>query len=164
MSLTRTVPAAVPSVFHSSSPCVGSPSVLEKKTVPLTFTRLTPPTALSSTVPEAVPSLFHRPTFVPSDTEARRDPLSSVIAKDVELGRRGLGSTTRAVPAPGPAEGTSRPSSGSRRRGRPKGRRPRLPRVRRAEPGHRHRRHGVRRFMVVPPQGERVRGQWVGSG
>ena len=37
MSLTRTVPAAVPSLFHSSSPCVPSSAV--KNSVPLTFVR-----------------------------------------------------------------------------------------------------------------------------
>ena len=37
MSLTRTVPAAVPSLFHSSSPVV--PSLAEKNSVPLTFVR-----------------------------------------------------------------------------------------------------------------------------
>ena len=38
MSLTRTVPAAVPSLFHSSVPCV--PSLAAKNSVPLTFVRL----------------------------------------------------------------------------------------------------------------------------
>ena len=37
MSLTRTVPAAVPSLFHSSAPCV--PSSAAKNSVPLTFVR-----------------------------------------------------------------------------------------------------------------------------
>ena len=37
MSLTRTVPAAVPSLFHSSLPCVPSSAV--KNSVPLTFVR-----------------------------------------------------------------------------------------------------------------------------
>ena len=37
MSLTRTVPAAVPSLFHSSSPVV--PSLAAKNSVPLTFVR-----------------------------------------------------------------------------------------------------------------------------
>ena len=38
MSLTRTVPAAVPSLFHSSVPLVASSSA-EKNSVPLTFVR-----------------------------------------------------------------------------------------------------------------------------
>ena len=38
MSLTRTVPAAVPSLFHSSWPVV--PSSAAKNSVPLTFVRL----------------------------------------------------------------------------------------------------------------------------
>ena len=38
MSLTRTVPAAVPSLFHSSCPFVPSSAV--KNSVPLTFVRL----------------------------------------------------------------------------------------------------------------------------
>ena len=37
MSLTRTVPAAVPLLFHSSEPCV--PSLAAKNSVPLTFVR-----------------------------------------------------------------------------------------------------------------------------
>jgi parallel beta-helix repeat protein len=37
MSLTSTVPAAVPSLFHSSPPCV--PSLAEKNSVPFTFVR-----------------------------------------------------------------------------------------------------------------------------
>ena len=37
MSLTSTVPAAVPSLFHSSTPCV--PSLAVKNSVPLTFVR-----------------------------------------------------------------------------------------------------------------------------
>ena len=63
MSLTSTVPAAVPSLFHSSLPCVPSSAV--KKSVPSTAVRTRgtmPPVglmSLTSTVPAAVPSLFH---------------------------------------------------------------------------------------------------------
>ena len=37
MSLTKTVPAAVPSLFHNSPPCV--PSLARKYKVPFTFVR-----------------------------------------------------------------------------------------------------------------------------
>src|SRR5262245_24181779 len=69
MSLTRTVPAAVPSLFHSSWPLV--PLEAEKNNVPLTFVsswtfelepyELPPPgrMSLTRTVPAAVPLLFH---------------------------------------------------------------------------------------------------------
>src|SRR5262249_14158790 len=64
MFLTRTVPAAVPSLFHSSTPF--EPSNALKKRMPLKFVRLvghefSVPGAISltRTVPAAVPSLFH---------------------------------------------------------------------------------------------------------
>ena len=64
MSLTRTVPASVPSLFHSSLPL--TPSSAEKNSVPPTAVRSSmsepePPGSMSltRTVPAAVPSLFH---------------------------------------------------------------------------------------------------------
>ena len=66
MSLTRTVPASVPSLFHSSAPW--SPSSAAKNSVPFTAVRLSGPydsrtgsglMSLTRTVPAAVPSLFH---------------------------------------------------------------------------------------------------------
>ena len=64
ISLTRTVPAAVPSLFHSSLPVSGWKAL--KKSVPLIFrSRATPAEpapgtmSLTRTVPAAVPSLFH---------------------------------------------------------------------------------------------------------
>ena len=71
MSLTRTVPAAVPSLFHSSAPWVVSRAT--KKRVPLksvsdelrkTLTALELPglMSLTSLVPLLVPSLFHSST------------------------------------------------------------------------------------------------------
>ena len=71
MSSTSTVPAAVPSLFHSSTPLV--PSLAVKKSVPFTFVSdrglespLPARMSLTSTVPAAVPSLFHSSTPVPS--------------------------------------------------------------------------------------------------
>ena len=62
--MTRTVPASVPSDFHSSSPWV--PSEALKNTVPLTLVRergaadpLPARRSLTSTVPASVPSDFH---------------------------------------------------------------------------------------------------------
>src|SRR5262245_49223373 len=59
MSLTSTVPAAVPSLFHNSVPC--GPSLAEKNSDPFTSVMLPGESAneLSMTVPAAVPSLFH---------------------------------------------------------------------------------------------------------
>ena len=64
MSLTRTVPASVPSLFHNSSPLLGSFAL--KKSVPFTLVRvrgdeLSLPgwMSLTRTVPASVPSLFH---------------------------------------------------------------------------------------------------------
>ena len=64
MSLTRTVPAAVPSLFHSSVPL--APSSAVKKSVPSDVRQvrgLELPVpglmSLTRTVPAAVPSLFH---------------------------------------------------------------------------------------------------------
>ena len=61
MSVTMTVPAAVPSLFHSSMPFV--PSLAVKKSVPSTFVRLLGLSrrvdVLDQQVPAAVPSLFH---------------------------------------------------------------------------------------------------------
>src|SRR5262249_26859185 len=60
MSLTSTVPAAVPSLFHSSVPCV--PSLAVKNSVPLTLVKLLgkegPPgvMSLTTTVTVAVPT------------------------------------------------------------------------------------------------------------
>ena len=64
MSLTRTVPAAVPSLFHSSRPC--APSSAVKYSVPSTFVRSRgirsrPPGLMSlpARCRPSVPSLFH---------------------------------------------------------------------------------------------------------
>src|SRR5438552_18499978 len=62
MSLTRAVPAAVPSLFHNSGPCV--PSFAWKYSVPFALIRSrrdepAPPglMSLTSTMPAVVPSL-----------------------------------------------------------------------------------------------------------
>ena len=84
MSLTRAVPAAVPSLFHSSQPCV--PSSAEKNSVPLTFVRslgskraAAGSMSLTRTVPAAVPSLFHSShPCVPSLAAKNSVPLTFV--------------------------------------------------------------------------------------
>ena len=78
------MPAAVPSLFHSSRPFV--PSLAEKNSVPFTFVRLTGPPELgpglmsfTSTVPAAVPSLFHSSSpFVPSLAAKKSVPFTFV--------------------------------------------------------------------------------------
>ncbi len=66
MSLTRTVPAVVPSVFHSSKPC--TPSSAVKKRVLLTTSSsviwnvLDALKVRTTCVPAPVPSLFHKST------------------------------------------------------------------------------------------------------
>ena len=72
MSLTSTVPAAVPSLFHSSVPKSGWNAV--KKSVPLTLVSqegLEDPApglmSFTSTVPAVVPSLFQSSNPVPKD-------------------------------------------------------------------------------------------------
>src|SRR5262249_62029051 len=69
MSFTITVPASVPSLFHSSAPLAGVDAL--KNSVPLMLVMLRgnalaapAPISFTSTVPAAVPSLFH--TSVPS--------------------------------------------------------------------------------------------------
>ena len=63
MSFTKTVPAAVPSVFHSSLPCV--PPLAVKYVTPLTTTGLfglelvLVLMSLTRRVPVAVPSLMY---------------------------------------------------------------------------------------------------------
>src|SRR5207302_660138 len=67
MSLTRTVPAALPSLFHNSRPF--TPSSATKNSVPPTAVRypgyepeLAGLMSLTRTVPAALPSLFHSST------------------------------------------------------------------------------------------------------
>ena len=82
--LDQTVPAAVPSLFHSSTPCV--PSSAAKNSVPLTFVRslgyelaLPGLMSLTRTVPAAVPSLFHSSCpCVPSSAAKNSVPLTFV--------------------------------------------------------------------------------------
>src|SRR5262245_60070145 len=84
MSLTILVPAAVPSLFHSSRPC--TPSSAVKNSVPLRLVRndgdkgpeLSP---LTGTVPAAVPSLFHSPTPWRSSHAKNSVPLTSAQAR-----------------------------------------------------------------------------------
>src|SRR6516164_7979706 len=92
MSLTKTVPVPVPSLFHSSRPC--DPSSAEKYTTPFTFVsqlgfdELLPLVLMSRTrtVPAAVPSLFHnsRPS-VPSSATKNRVPCTLVRLFGTEL-------------------------------------------------------------------------------
>ena len=90
MSLTRTVPAAVPSLFHSSSPV--EPSSAVKNSVPFTFVRLlgSEPAplgmmSLTRTVPAAVPSLFHSST--PCRAVVGREEQRAVHVRQVAEGR-----------------------------------------------------------------------------
>src|SRR5262249_7628372 len=84
MSLPRSVPAAVPSLFHSSTPF--TPSAAEKNRAPLTFVRLPGfelalpgMMSLPITVPAVVPLLFHSSEpCVPSLAAKNRVPLTFV--------------------------------------------------------------------------------------
>src|SRR5262249_1143546 len=90
-SLTRVVPASVPSLFHSSHPCV--PSSALKNSVPLTFVRWRGPElplpvlmSLTSTVPASVPSLFHSSCpCLPSSAARNSVPLTLVREMGSEL-------------------------------------------------------------------------------
>src|SRR5262245_1203248 len=84
MSLTRTVPAAAPSLFHNSNPV--KPSLAEKNSVPWTSVRLLGRElsvlvlmSLTNTVPAAVPSHFHSSVpCAPSSAAKNSVPLTSV--------------------------------------------------------------------------------------
>src|SRR5215467_1875183 len=91
MSLTRTVPEAVPSLSHS---CVPE----KKNSVPLTFVRyLGLASEAICTVPAVVPSLFHRPPPLKNSV-----PLTLVNQLGVFPLRRTL-SSTGTVPAAVPS-------------------------------------------------------------
>src|SRR5690348_4128234 len=91
MSLTRAVPAAVPSLFHNSQPVVLS--MAARNSVPPTFARefgyeLLAPGRMSLTrvVPAAVPSLRHSSVpFVPSLAVKNSVPLTFVRLPGFEL-------------------------------------------------------------------------------
>ena len=77
MSFTSSVPAAVPSLFHSSSPV--APSSMAKKSVLLTAVnhlidveKVPRAKLLSMTVPAAVPSVFQSAGELPSVEEAQK--------------------------------------------------------------------------------------------
>ena len=110
MSLTRTVPAAVPSLFHSSTPCV--PSSAAKNSVPFTFVRslgyelrLPGLMSLTRTVPAAVPSLFHSSDAVRAvvGREEQRAVDVRRASSGTTLALPGLMSLTRTVPAAVPS-------------------------------------------------------------
>src|SRR5262245_60999743 len=114
MSLTRVVPAAVPSLFHSSTP--RRPSSAAIMSVPLTFVRylgkgktlLGLGISLTRLVPAVVPSLFHssRPV-VPSSAVKNSVPFTVVRylgpERESEPVLSGLMSLTREVPAAVPS-------------------------------------------------------------
>ena len=81
VDLTITVPASVPSLFHSSFPFV--PSLAWKNSVPSTFVSLSKPEApirlmsFTMAVPPAVPSLFHSSLpLMPSSAVKNRVPFT----------------------------------------------------------------------------------------
>src|SRR5262245_35017918 len=91
MSLTRVVPAAVPSLRHCSAPAV--PSFHDKNSFPLKSLRheaFDPPLpgrmSLTRVVPAAVPSLFHSShPCAPSSAVKNRVPLTFVSPPGDEL-------------------------------------------------------------------------------
>ncbi len=85
MSLTNTVPAAVPSLFQSSLPLM--PSLAEKNSVPFTLVRNagieSPAPAMMSftnTVPAAVPSLFQSSKPLPPPSLAEKNSVPFTLA------------------------------------------------------------------------------------
>jgi hypothetical protein len=110
MSLTRTVPAAVPSDFHNSRPVV--PSVAAKNRMP--FATHMPPRvqipapelmSLTSTVPASVPSDFQSSSpLTPSAKAKYAVPLKSTRPKKVGEAGPGMMSLTSTVPASVPSD------------------------------------------------------------
>ena len=112
-SATSTVPAALPSLFHSSVPLPGAlvPLLAEKYTVVPSGTRLATLLLLepgqmsfTSTVPASVPSLFHSsaPMEPPSALKNSVDP-AAVMPDGEEAPVPGLMSLTCTVPASVPS-------------------------------------------------------------
>src|SRR4051794_15760625 len=80
MSLTSTVPAGVPSLFHSSRPCTASPAwkytVSPIFTRPLGYEPRSPPwMSATSVVAAVVPSLLHSSTPWPPTPWRIRPPI-----------------------------------------------------------------------------------------
>src|SRR5262245_26071 len=121
MSLTRTVPAVVPSLFHNSEPLV--PLLAEKNSVvPMTvrLKGLEPPApgrmSLTRTVPAAVPSLFQSSVpFTLLLAVKNSVPFRLVRYSGYELPAPARMSFTKAVPAAVPSVfQSSRPRASSR--------------------------------------------------
>src|SRR5262245_25444069 len=105
MSLTRVVPAAVPSLRHSSRPC--TPSSATKNRVPFTTSRImgSEPLAVMlllmsvrRVVPAAVPSLRHNSRPLRSKADKNNVPSTSVRLSGEEHSE-----LTRTVPAAVPS-------------------------------------------------------------
>src|SRR5262245_44135024 len=96
MSLTRMVPAAVPSLFHSSRSSTLCIAFAAKNSMPLTLVRphgywlgVPPPTALTRVVPLAVPSLFQSsPPWGESILTKNKTPLTLVMLPTPQLMKR----------------------------------------------------------------------------
>ena len=76
MSLTRFVPAAVPSDFQSSSPCVPSSAI--RKRVPATFAS---PLGLELALPGLMSLTSFVPAAVPSDLQSSAPCVGSKAVK-----------------------------------------------------------------------------------
>src|SRR5262245_25666279 len=106
MSLTRTVPAAVPLLTHSSAPFV--PSDALKKTLPLLAVSDRYPCSaierdLTRAVHPGVPSVFHSPAVFPGppDVKNNTDPLLTGVKSNV--GPPSIPPVTKTVPAAVPS-------------------------------------------------------------
>ena len=95
MFFTSTVPAGVPSLFHSSAPL--TPSSPAKKRVPFTFVSHPTPMLASCTVPASVPSVFQ--SSPPKKVVKNTVPSTSVSCVGFELPEPGTMSLIRTVPA-----------------------------------------------------------------
>ena len=97
MSLTRTVPAAVPSLFHSSRPCRAVVGREEQRAVDVrqvarvASSQLPGLMSLTRTVPAAVPSLFHSSLpWSPSSAVKNSVPFTFVRLSGYEPVRAGV--------------------------------------------------------------------------
>ncbi len=166
-SVTRLVPAAVPSLFHTSDPNDGSEAL--KYRVPLTFVRspgsmpsLSGVMSLIRFVPDAVPSLFHS-SVLPAASVAMKNsvPLTAVKSWGFELGTPPAMSrsarTTGSEPAGTASTALATTSSVTRHRAAPRSRRERSGSEHRSRriapslerPPNRHRGHAPRSLLIA---------------
>jgi hypothetical protein len=103
MSLTRIVPAAVPSLFHSSTQPARSNALKNRVPFTLTSSSMKIPAKGIGNVPASVPSLRQRPSNEPLRAVKNSVPLATVKLPGYELRGPGTMSLTSVVPAAVPS-------------------------------------------------------------